>query len=359
MNRRGILSLVLVASALAVADAGCGSSDPWATSRATAFNFGPFAGYSQVGPVVRQVSATLTVPSVSPQANGPSASTWVGAEGVGPDLNEPFIQVGVLEIAGEHAPSGSLPPAYAAFWSDTALGYHPIPLFSVHARDRVLASLRRANGHWIISIVDGPKHRRTITADEGGAEFRQALWFQEHPTVGHSFLPYPRVSGLRISDLLVNGAAPRGLNPEWMLAGKKVYEPTPVNHDAFALLPAQLTVPAETVHELLKLTRPYSVSANPETRLAAATAKTPRANLVTWASRVTAEIASFQRALRHRHWQNTDQNNVNALLGALQRQLTLTRQTARIASPQFTGWQSQWKASSAASTIAGPKRGSE
>jgi Peptidase A4 family len=352
-----VSALVLVAAVgmVAVAGAGCGRTGASATRPARAFDFGPFAGYTQIGPAVRSVSATLTVPRVSSRDNGDPASTWIGAEAVGPDGQfEPFIQVGVGEMAGDWTGSGLLPPSYEAFWTDAERGDHGYALFTVHPGDRVLASITLSHRHWILSIVDGAVHRRVITTEEAGAEFQQALWIQEHPAAGDEFLPYPKVTGLRISDLLVNGTAPsrRDLSPAWMSVRDVVFEPTALGRDAFTLLPGRASVPAAMVRILLKLEPGADDIWNPQLELADATTRTPRVTVARWASQLSNALIALSDAMRQQQWSRNAQASVNTLLNALKAQLSLTRQVAHLRTSQFTGWQARWSASATTSLIA-------
>ena len=278
--------------------------------------------------MVWQVSATLTVPRVSSRANTATASTWVGAEALGPygGQGEPFIQVGVSEIAGS-TPPAHLPPVYSVFWSDTARGDHPLLLFSPRVGDRISVGLKHSKDHWIVSIVDGAVHRRIVTAQEGGAKFQQALWSQEHPAAGQYILPYPKVTGLRISDLLVDGIAPaqRDLNPLWMLVGEKVIEPSPLDRDGFTLLPGKATVPAATVRMLRRLEPANNAISKLELRLAETTARTPRARLARLASQLSKGLVAGERTLRRQRWPRNAHASVDALLAAIQRELPSTR----------------------------------
>lgn len=325
------------------------------TGSVRSFNFGPFAGYTQIGRLVRSVSATLTVPRVSLSDNGYPASTWVGVEAVGPDGQfEPFIQVGVSEMAGDWSGSGHLPAWYEAFWSDTQRGDHGYSLFAVHPGDRVLASITLSDRHWIVSIVDGFVQRHVVIADEAGAHFQQALWIQEHPAAGEQLLPYPEVTGLRISDLLVNGTAPaRGdLSSAWMSARGTVFEPTALSHDAFTLLNGKAVVPAAIVRTLLELEPGADEVWGPQLELAEATPRTPRAKIARWASQLSKALVVLSDALREQQWPRNTQASVDTLLSALKHQRSLTRQAVHVRTSSFIKWQVRWSASATTRLIA-------
>jgi len=331
---------------LAVASAGDGHRGGSAASPARSFGFGQFAGYTQGGPVVWQVSATLTVPRVSSLANTASASTWVAAGAVGPyGEGEPFIQVGVNYVAGEPTPKAHLPSYYQVFWSDTAQGYLPSPLFSPRVGDRISLGLTLSKDHWIISIVDGAVHRRIVTAQEGRATFQLAEWYQEHPDP--DIFPYPKVSGLRISDLRVDGRAPaqRDLDFAWMLSGKEAFEPSPLDHDGFTLLSGKATVPAATVRMLRRFAPANGAISKLELRLAEATTRTPRARLATWASQLSKLLFAGERTARRQRWPRNAQASVDAMLAATQSELSLTRDAAHVPASKFTEWRARWNAS--------------
>jgi hypothetical protein len=240
------------------------------------------------------------------------------------------------------------------FRSDTAQGDHPSLLFSPRVGDRISVGLTHSKDHWIVSIVDGAAHRRIVTAQEGRAKFQQAEWSQEHPALGPYIVPYPKVTGLRISDLRVDGVAPaqRDLNPLWMLVGKEVFEPSPLDRDGFTLLTGKATVSAATVGTLRRLEPANDATSKPQVQLAEATARTPRARLAGWASQLSKGLITAERIVRHQQWPRNAQTSVDALLAALQSQLSLTREAAQVPASKLTGWQARWSASIAVRIIA-------
>jgi Peptidase A4 family len=313
-------------------------------------HFGRFAGYAQVGPVIRSVAATLTVPRVTNASSKQLAlaSTWVGAEALGTAGDrEPFVQVGIEAYANA--------PGYEAFWSDTARGGVVSDLFTVHAGDRVSASLTLSQRHWTIVIGDGAAHRRIVVAAPGTAKFQLALWCQEDEAYNHpNVMVYPRVRDVRFSDLAVDGRAPESpyLNPVWMSAGKTVFEPGGMRDDAFTLLPGQATVSAAAARQADKISRSYYAIYKPQRQLAGATSATRRAELTDWVSEASEALIKYEHSLRRQQWPSKARASVNALLSVVQAQLSLTRQLMHLAGTQFTAWQTRFSASTATIQIA-------
>ncbi len=347
--------LVVAVGLLAVAAAGCGRTGASVTRVARSVDFGRFAGYTQIGPVVRSVSATITVPVVSSRANTALASTWVAAEAVGPDgQGEPFIQVGVNAIAGEPAPSAHLPTIYKAFWTDTDQGDHPSLLFAVHAGDRVSASLKLSQGRWIVWISDGSVHRRIVTAEEGNATFQQAAWLQEDSDKGLRLLAYPTVTGVRLSNVSVNGHAPaqQYLDPCWMSVGNILFEPSRLDHNGFTLQHREATGVGADARRLLTFAYGDDRLSVLQFRLAEATRATLGPKVGGWAVQTSKALISFARTLRRGRWSRNAHASVDRLLSALAGQLSLTHIAAHLSASQLAGWEARWSASAATMLIA-------
>ena len=205
-----------------------------------------FGGYQCVaggeclaaGPV-RQVSAEWRVPTISAVSPAGSASTWLGAQD--PDGGYPFIQLGTLE-----GTEGVAPPAYAVFWSDTAVKFRPQVLFAVNSGDLVEADMVQEKGGWVLTCRDistGDGARRTI-AYALGTTFDEAEWVQEDPSpvalVASADVPYPQISDVHFSHLVVNGHDPRidlTDGETLMSSAGNWWVPTPVHSDGFTIAP--------------------------------------------------------------------------------------------------------------------------
>lgn len=360
-SARRAFVLAIAIGTLGVAGAGCDRGGASRSISATSVQFGRFAGYAQIGPVVRSLSATITVPQASTARahQAAVASTWVGAEALPDNARPPFIQVGVEELPVGTDPKDS---GYEVFWADTE-NLLPSPLFFAHAGDRLSASLTLSHRHWTIGVADGAMHRRVVTAEEGTGSFQLALWFQEDLAYNHpKWTVYPRLTGLRLSDLAVDGHAPkmRDVSPVWMSAdsglspaGKTVIEPSALNHDAFTLQPGHATVSASAVRVLDKLSRGYYATYKPLLRLVDATGTTPRLKLAGWVSEMSKALTNFEKTLRRQHWPSSAEPRVNALLTAVRAQLRLTQGLIHggPASP-FTQRRAAWIASNPAVEIA-------
>ena len=356
------LAAVISIGILAVVGAGCGRVGTTARVSARSVDFGRFAGYAQLGPIVRSVSATITVPqAVTTGVEQPAAaSTWVGAEALPVTSGAPFIQVGIAEIPDGPNPKIAL---YDVSWcAGTAHYCPPSQLFFVHAGDKLSVSLTLSHRHWTIVVTDGPKRRRIVTAEEGTNRFQLALRSQEDLAYNHpKWMVYPRVTGLRLSDLAVNGHAPQRqyLNPVWMSAdtvpspaGDTVIEPSALNNDAFTLLPGQATIPASVVRTLEKLSRSSGHIYRAQMQVADATVKTPGAKLADWASQISKALISYEDTLRRQRWPRDARANVSALLSTLRAQLELTQDSLRPSTSTLKGWQARLNASSASIEVA-------
>jgi hypothetical protein len=316
------------------------------------FDFGHVAGYAQIGPRVSSVSATIVVPRVSSSAITAIASTWVGAEAVGPEgQGEPFIQAGIAEIAGEPARRAHISPTYTAFWADSETGDHPWPLFSAHARDKVSVSLKHFGHQWSVSIIDGHKHRQIVTGDAGGANLEQAMWSQED--TGRS-IPYPTVTGVQLSNLSINGAAPtkRNLDPQWMSVGKILFEPTRLADRGFAVQRREGLAVGPELSALLSFEHGSNKLYDLGHKLAEASASTPRTKRAEWATQLTIELMTFAGSLRRANWPRNAHASVTTLLNAIQHELSLTRGLAHLPTWRLSEAEARWSASVTTSLIA-------
>lgn len=163
--------------------------------------FGPFAGYYWTGHV-RSVSAVVVVPRVAAASPVGSAGTWIGATGrIDPEtLNAPFFQVGVNEQRTS-APHRKHRISYYAFWSSTALGFHPRRLFFVKPGDALRLSMTLANGRWRILATDETASVSATVTRRSGASYTSASWMQEDVASNDAGAqaPYPQIDPPRFA----------------------------------------------------------------------------------------------------------------------------------------------------------------
>jgi hypothetical protein len=317
--------LVAVAGAfvLALCLVGCGAT----STGGAAVQFGPFAGYLWHGDV-RQVGAVVAVPTIDGLTNPGFAGTWIGAEGsIDPRTQRAaFFQVGVNEVSGATfiAPGDS---HYYAFWSSTALGFHPRLLFEVQPGDPVQLSIRVARNRLVLYARD--RHsgvHRTVRVGVGAGDlFNVAAWHQEDVTDGRTGtpFPYPALSGVRFSALSVDGHKPRAgvLTVSWMSTQSAIYGPAPRGSDGFSVGPIH---PSPTALEYERLAVPYDLASYLfAAQLTSWSSSTP-ASTIRAASRryaqVVAEDVSWMQAY---HWPTRVRRDIDRLLSNSRRERAL------------------------------------
>lgn len=233
MSARGI---ILVVSAIVVAGCGANAAPKPAASIARSL-FGPFAGYNWSGPV-KQVTALVVVPRILSSSPSGFAGTWIGATGAvdGKTLSAPFFQIGVNEL--RRSRGGQERSEYYAFWSSTAVGFHPRAIFRVHPGDAVRLTMTLAGGRWIMIASDQANGRsRTVAAPSGGKAFVLASWLQEDVAENNTGAQesYPVLGGVRFSEVAVNSSVPlaRSMHATWMSTNRGTFGPTPVASRSF------------------------------------------------------------------------------------------------------------------------------
>jgi hypothetical protein len=328
------LRVVTAAIALGLGAAACGGGSP---SAGALSSFGHMAGYVRSGPVTA-VAGSWSVPRMS-GAGEAHASTWIGAQGPGPSLRPPFIQVGTVEDrAFAH-------PVYRAFWTDTRHGFHPQILFTVRPGDAVSTALGLTAGRWRVDIVDTTSGRRASfsTREEATAEFNLAEWLQEDPsqTSGRA-MRYPELSTLRMRALAVNGAAPRydDVFAQWMSLPGRELAPTPLGGGAFAITRTALTPAAR---RYLALSRPQDASARRvDTEAARWTTGTPAREI----KRVSAAAAASERraadALARAAWPAPAQAPIRSLVRELRLEAAIFAASARRAPASPAAWRGRF-----------------
>ena len=196
-----------------------------------------FAGYVLRGHTT-EIYAEWVVPTIAAGSPVGQASTWVGAENKAND----FVQVGTLE--NEVSRAGQAGAVYRAFWSDTALYFHPHDLGAVRPGDAVSAEMMQLPDGWFLIFHDTTHpFTRTVSSNYGARKtFTDAQWLQEDPT-SHGFdpvtnYPYPTMSTVTFSNLMVNNGHPvlPYSDGRALISPNGVFlVPTPVTDDGFTV----------------------------------------------------------------------------------------------------------------------------
>jgi hypothetical protein len=326
----GRLGVVAATIAIALGAAGCGQG----SGRTGALSFGHMAGYVWSGQV-RAVAASWSVPRMS-GAGEAHASTWIGAQAPGRPQRSPFIQVGTVEDRG----SDGL-PRYAAFWTDTARGFHPQILFAVRPGDAVSTALTWTEGRWRVYIVDTTsRHTGSFsTTEEGAADFNLAEWLQENPSeTSGQITPYPDLSQVRMSAVAVNGAAPRysDVFAQWMTLPGHDLAPTPLHEGAFTISRGVLT-PAG--RRYLQIARAQNASTR---ALDMAEARWPEHPPTGAIRRVSAAGAAsehrFATGLGRGRWPAPARGPISSLAHEVRVEADMFEVSARRAPPSLSAW---------------------
>jgi Peptidase A4 family len=312
------------------------------------FSLGEFAGYVWRSGSVGSVSATFSVPRIR-RGSPPSsiAATWIGAQATG--VIAPFVQIGVNEVRARGRPD-----FYYAFWSDTALEFHPRFLFTVAPGDVVAASLHHLPSGWLLAIVDARTRtaRRLTTTDESSGDFDLAEFLQEDPTSSdRRELPYPRLSGGWFRQLRIDGAPPaRGtLLSQWMSNAHGDVAPTQLEGDAFALHPTKLSA---AVARYLRVIAPADAALEDyDAEAAGWVVSTPRTAVGVTSAAVAGVLRANSRTLMSDRWPPR-------VRGALDTLVTRERALARVldgaaTAPDLLRWRLEYERSKRALTAAG------
>jgi Peptidase A4 family len=202
---------------------------------------GHFAGYQWNGSV-RSVSANWQVPPLAQTVPTGIAATWIGIQRPASTLQRiPFIQVGL----NENSSAGPLGGQYWAFWSDTARGFLPQPIFSVSPGDWITASLTQGGTGWTVSITDRNTGSSSSFIDrtEGSGSFATGDWLQEDPSHNdpHWQGSYQPTAAVTFDQLAVNGHAPQPdeLEPSVMALPDTQLAPEALIGDAFTITERQ------------------------------------------------------------------------------------------------------------------------
>lgn len=133
-----------------------------------------WSGYAATGGKFTAVSATWTVPNVSPQTSGTDA-TWIGIGGV--ETND-LIQAGTQAIVE----SGQV--VYSAIWETLPDVAQPVPL-AINAGDQITVSIaQQERGTWQISISDATNGQSWTKSVKYDSAHSSAEWIEEAPSTG-------------------------------------------------------------------------------------------------------------------------------------------------------------------------------
>jgi hypothetical protein len=235
----GWFSTLACVATLAMASSVLGGCD--AGSAEVTGSIGSVASYTWKGEV-RSVHASWRVPEIREGSPCGTGGTWIGAIAEG----GAFIQIGTNEeCVAPTRRSDELPleANYYSFWSDTSKDFHPKPLYNVQAGDRVEATLDVEHRRWHLTIVDettGAKASFTTT-EETQRQPYIAKWAQEDVELPNSYSPYPRLDQVQLSDVTVDGRAPKDedLEPSTMSVGSELLAPTPLRDGSFVIGPSK------------------------------------------------------------------------------------------------------------------------
>ena len=237
----GVLTALLISA--------CGAAEPYVAERPFDRSlFGPFAGYVWAGKV-HQVGGVVVVPHIPSSSPPGIGATWIAATGSQPKILTPdFFQIGVNELRNRESLGEKLRNLEYVFWSSTAKGFHPQFLFGVAPGDRVRLSMTLTADRWKMVATDettGRSRSVSVRAGRGNVTYTEASWIQEDVAISEAGTqaPYPRLNGLRISDLVVNSAAPRPrfLRKSWMSTARGTFGPTAIRGGAFSIASVHLT----------------------------------------------------------------------------------------------------------------------
>ena len=327
-------------------------------------DLGSFAGYVSDGAPIDSLSATFTVPRIRPHSTSFSfAGTWIGAQAAG--VNAPFIQVGVTETHTEPLPAPLRAQhlhsnIYTAFWSDTRLRFRAIPLFGVRPGDVIAASLRRRHDGWTVAIVDATSRRsaRFHTRDEASNSFNWAEFLQEDPSssVTHRPVAYPRLSGVRFRQLLVNSVPPRRrarsfVLSQWMTTARGDVGPGPLSGDAFTLRRQHLGAAA---------TKFWRIALPEDAATGVFVAAMDRWGATTTRAEISLASGRFARALRANarelagaHWRRRLLPLVDALIRGSNGLLRVVERAPAQATGDLAGWRASFYRAGARVSAAG------
>jgi len=273
------------------------------------------------------------VPSLSGIQKPGFAGTWIGAEG---DFNlvterAAFFQVGVNEVSGAEF---TLPGAshYYAFWSSTALGFHPRLLFEVEPGDPVQLSIHVADAHLVLYARDRNTgvHHTVRVALSAGDVFSVAAWHQEDVTDGETGTPYPypTLSTVRFSALTVDGHAPSmgRFATSWMSTRSAIYGPVPHGSDGFNVRPIR---PSAAALQYERVAVPEDLASYVfDAQLASWSSSTPASAIAAACHRYARAMTANVTRLRGFRWPAQVRVDIDRLITTSREEAVLARRLA-------------------------------
>lgn len=191
-----------------------------------------FGGYQWNG-AVHDLKAQWRVPEISATSPTGVAATWIGAQ---VSTGNDFIQIGVDEITEENRHNN-----YVAFWSDSAVNFHPQPMGLVSPGELIFVSMNQNADGWLVAIYNRTKSFAQFREIhyEARVHFTTAAWIQEDPAPGvvsSRDTPYPVMTNVEFQNLKINGVNPRlNLADGLVLIAStgEIRVPTAVRNDSF------------------------------------------------------------------------------------------------------------------------------
>ncbi len=130
-------------------------------------------------PKVTEISATWTIPKVTPSSGTSFSAAWIG---IGGQYDQTLIQVGTQHDSSRGSAS------YAAWYE--LLPDYPVTInqLTIKPGDTISASVsltNAASGTWTITITDVTTGRTYTTTTTYDSSMLSAEWVVERPTVGN------------------------------------------------------------------------------------------------------------------------------------------------------------------------------
>jgi hypothetical protein len=314
--------------------------------------FGSFAGYAWVGSV-HSVGASFTVPRIARASPLSEGSTWIGAQGQGPQAR--FVQIGAIEARLWSLQKHMTVDTYSAFWSDTAHHFKAKLLFAVSPGDTLSARLTLAHRQWTLAITDNTSRReaRFSIGGEDEAPFTQAEWTQEDPGRPNDHVRYPRMAAPVFQRLTVDSNEPApayfALHSEWMSVNHGTLAPTVVHDDSFTLAPAPVVSAAAT--QYLRLTAAATVAFQKfEAERASWTPKTPYSHITNACLQLIQANRQADRAMLSARWTRQISGLVRSSANAKAALAERARPPALLTPATFATWNSRLTEASQRST---------
>jgi Peptidase A4 family len=265
-----------------------------------------------------QISAQWRVPAVLSTSPIGASATWIGLQTHSP--SGPFIQLGTYSDQSVSASDGPPKPssAYGVFWSDTARGFHLVPIVELSRPGDLIAfdMTRNAQG-WDLKVhnltVGWSRSVEVRYAATG--RFTQAEWIQEDPAKGYAATtdePYPSTSPVAFGHLEIDHRPPRLSygNAQVLSTTDGVFlAPTRPLDDGFAL-----RRPSEIAIQFLTDDETYEAAVAPinlayyENIVQAGAAPLPKV------AAMTRPMSALASRLQSQSWPRSDQTAVEAFV---------------------------------------------